>query len=333
MPSIRAAQGRSEGFVLLSNMCARDRRLSGLARGIVYIVLSYPADWVFTIDWLMEQMTDGRQAIRKALNELERYGYLSRRRISRGRGRFEWDQTLSDEPLDGTKPQVVSSGDMRTDETTSENTTSPQVTSSGGNRTDETTSNDAPSPQVTAPASGLTSGDFSSGENRTHETTCGNTTKPQVVSSGGFSSDENRHFIHRDGGPNTVTEDELATTGPPDFAAPLIRALQARGLIGLTWNLNGQWALIAALIEAKGIDAMAAHAAAASTGRQIRTAKYFINGWKSLPPKAPDGTTLPALRPVGGTAPTRRQQELTEKQARQERALARARAKSQGAGA
>lgn len=305
MSSIRAAQGKENGFVMLSNVCARDRRLSGLARGIVYIILSHPTDWVFTIDWLMGEMTEGRKAISNALNELQQFGYLRRDRKFLGRGKFEWNQIISDEPL----PAV--DGELSTTKP------KPQVDSSGQSSHDESSHDE-----------------LSHDDNRTHETTCGNTLFPQVVSSAPSSHDENSADIHKTELPNTVAEDELAgAAGPPEFALPLIRLMQANGLGGIPWSLkSGEWLIVHALIKAKGIEAMTDYAIRTCARKNVSYARYFIPGWKELVNQAPDGSVQPDLRAVGPPPPlTRRQQEQEELQAKRERQMARARARSAGA--
>lgn len=93
MTIIRGPQPR-ENFQILPNATARDRRLSFRARGLLALMLSYPPDWQFNRDWLAAQ-TDGEgvTAVRTALQELEKHGYLVRRRI-RVDGRFAWVQKV-----------------------------------------------------------------------------------------------------------------------------------------------------------------------------------------------------------------------------------------------
>lgn len=96
-----------ENFQILPNATARDRRLSFRARGLLALMLSYPPDWNFNRDWLARQ-TDGEgvNAVRTALQELETYGYLVRRRI-RVNGRFEWVQRVYVTAQDGTADQPI----------------------------------------------------------------------------------------------------------------------------------------------------------------------------------------------------------------------------------
>lgn len=78
------------------------------------------------------------------------------------------------------------------------------------------------------------------------------------------------------------------------------------------WEGNG-WFPIIAIIRRSGIDAMVdhAHRAAASARSPVTSAKYFLPGWKELPPKPPEDTPArkppTRLRAVGGyTSPEER---------------------------
>ncbi|WP_326806700.1 hypothetical protein OHB04_02585 [Streptomyces sp. NBC_01775] len=70
------------------------------------------------------------------------------------------------------------------------------------------------------------------------------------------------------------------------------------------WEGNG-WFPIIAIIHRCGVDAMVDYALRASgnSQRPIASAKYFLPGWKELPPKPPEGTAArkpaPHLRAVG----------------------------------
>lgn len=90
----------NSGFLLIRNDVLRDRRLSYRARGLLCAMLSYPDDWQFNRDWLAGQSErEGQAAVRTALQELERYGYLKReRRKDSQTGKFGWEHVLYDTP-------------------------------------------------------------------------------------------------------------------------------------------------------------------------------------------------------------------------------------------
>lgn len=102
--SVRAAEGK---FVQIANDALQDGRLSFRARGILALVLSMPPDQHLTAKWLEAQAPDGREAVRSALRELERFGYFLRRRRPGIGGHWEWEQVISDAPLTDESPQVA----------------------------------------------------------------------------------------------------------------------------------------------------------------------------------------------------------------------------------
>jgi hypothetical protein len=77
----------SSNFTIIDNAVIRDSRISLRARGLHHLLLSFPHDWEISIEWLLTQCSEGRNAIYAALAELEESGYL-RRYFSRDRGRF-----------------------------------------------------------------------------------------------------------------------------------------------------------------------------------------------------------------------------------------------------
>jgi hypothetical protein len=91
--SVRAAEGK---FVQISNAALQDERLSWSARGILAFVLSLPPDQHLTAAWLEKQSPDGREQVRSALRELERFGYYHRDRRPGLGGHWEWEQIISD---------------------------------------------------------------------------------------------------------------------------------------------------------------------------------------------------------------------------------------------
>lgn len=74
-----------ERFTVLGNDMLRDARLSFRARGVLGYMLSLPGDWSVSSVNLAAAGTEGRDAIRAALRELEEVGHVLRRR-ERGEG-------------------------------------------------------------------------------------------------------------------------------------------------------------------------------------------------------------------------------------------------------
>lgn len=80
------------GYTTVNNFICKDKRLSWKAKGIWLYAFSRPDDWEFNQADLINQATDGREAVRSGLSELEEAGYLHREQ-KRANGQFsnaEW---------------------------------------------------------------------------------------------------------------------------------------------------------------------------------------------------------------------------------------------------
>lgn len=86
----------------------------------------------------------------------------------------------------------------------------------------------------------------------------------------------------------------------PTGARPLVDALTAAGIL-VRWNLStSEWFVIDALIKRTGVAALAAYAEKQAAAKDISYAKYFLPGWRELPPLPEAGTVRPPLRAVAG---------------------------------
>lgn len=64
------------GFAQVANGALRDRRLSWKARGVLAFALSHSDGYEATETWLIAASDrDGRDSVRSALRELEKFGY------------------------------------------------------------------------------------------------------------------------------------------------------------------------------------------------------------------------------------------------------------------
>ena len=99
-------QKRKERFSIVDNKVIEDERLSFKARGLLIYMLSKPDDWKFHTEELVKHSSqDGVSAVRTALKEIEKYGYLTRKRERSTKGTFtSQDWLLVDTP--SIAPQV-----------------------------------------------------------------------------------------------------------------------------------------------------------------------------------------------------------------------------------
>lgn len=92
-----------------------------------------------------------------------------------------------------------------------------------------------------------------------------------------------------------------ASSDGPQIAEPvrpLVDAMSAAGMV-VSWELApAEWLLLQALIERCGVQVLVDHAGGAwqAARTRVRSARYFLAGWRSLP-------TLPSTPPTTGHGP------------------------------
>lgn len=87
---------------MLPNCTLRDNRLSLKTRAILAIMFSLPEDWDYTAAGLSAICGAGRDAVRSALRELEKFGYLTRVQRHDESGHFGRNEYIvTDEPSEG----------------------------------------------------------------------------------------------------------------------------------------------------------------------------------------------------------------------------------------
>ena len=77
---------RTHNYTVMSNYHLRDKSLSLKAKGLLSQMLSLPEDWDYTLAGLARINAEGRDAIRAAVRELERAGYIRRSRVRDDKG-------------------------------------------------------------------------------------------------------------------------------------------------------------------------------------------------------------------------------------------------------
>ncbi len=79
---------KTRDFTIMSNHHLKNKNLSLKAKGLLSYMLSLPEDWNYTIGGLTVVCMEGRDAIREAVKELERQGYVVRTRVRDEQGRL-----------------------------------------------------------------------------------------------------------------------------------------------------------------------------------------------------------------------------------------------------
>ena len=69
---------RTNNYTVMSNYHLRDKNLSLKAKGLLSQMLSLPEDWDYTLAGLARINAEGKDAIRAAVVELEKAGYIKK---------------------------------------------------------------------------------------------------------------------------------------------------------------------------------------------------------------------------------------------------------------
>ena len=85
---------RTRDYTVMSNHHLRDKRLSLKAKGLLSQMLSLPDDWDYTLSGLACINRESKDAIRYAVNELERAGYVQRRQTTDTNGKFSVNEYI-----------------------------------------------------------------------------------------------------------------------------------------------------------------------------------------------------------------------------------------------
>ena len=108
----------NENYTTMANYHLRDSRLSLRAMGLMSKMLSLPDDWDYSVAGLTKIVKEGREAVRKALQELESAGYLIREQSRQGGSFAGYDYTLFEQPQAGAgspSPKKPSTGNPSTE--------------------------------------------------------------------------------------------------------------------------------------------------------------------------------------------------------------------------
>ena len=90
---------RNKGYTVMSNHHLRNKELSLKAKGLLSQMLSLPEDWDYTLKGLSLINREKIDAIREAIKELERAGYIVRSRERDEKGRLRGaDYVIYEQP-------------------------------------------------------------------------------------------------------------------------------------------------------------------------------------------------------------------------------------------
>ena len=85
---------KTKDYTVMSNYHLRDRSLSLKAKGLLSLMLSLPEDWDYTLTGLAKINQEGKDAIRAAVVELERAGYIYRCQTVDKAGKFSSNEYI-----------------------------------------------------------------------------------------------------------------------------------------------------------------------------------------------------------------------------------------------
>lgn len=95
---------KTKDYTVMSNAHFREKKMSLKAKGLLSQMMSLPDDWDYSIMGLTTLSKDGKDSVMSALNELEKFGYLKRTRLTDEHGRFAgYDYDIFEQPQ-GEKP-------------------------------------------------------------------------------------------------------------------------------------------------------------------------------------------------------------------------------------
>lgn len=89
---------KTEDYTVMSNTHLRDVNMSLKAKGMLSMMLSLPPTWDYSINGLVAICKEEATAIRSALTELEKLGYLIRVQKRDENGHFDYEYNIYEEP-------------------------------------------------------------------------------------------------------------------------------------------------------------------------------------------------------------------------------------------
>lgn len=85
---------KTRDFTVMSNHHLRNKNLSLRAKGLLSVMLSLPEEWDYTLKGLAHISKEGVDAIRSAIKELEKSGYIERHRKRNKKGQLKTSEYI-----------------------------------------------------------------------------------------------------------------------------------------------------------------------------------------------------------------------------------------------
>lgn len=85
---------KTRDFTVMSNHHLRNKNLSLRAKGLLSVMLSLPEEWDYTLKGLAHISKKGVDAIRSAIKELEKFGYIERHRKRNKKGQLKTSEYI-----------------------------------------------------------------------------------------------------------------------------------------------------------------------------------------------------------------------------------------------
>lgn len=94
---------KTSNYTVMSNYHLKDRCLSLKAKGLLSLMLSLPDDWDYSIGGLCAICIESESAVKSALNELKKRGYLKVTKLMPNQtstGRIEYEYNIFEQPYE-----------------------------------------------------------------------------------------------------------------------------------------------------------------------------------------------------------------------------------------
>ena len=105
---------KNRGYTVMSNHHLRNKDLSLKAKGLLSQMLSLPENWDYTLKGLSLINRESIDAIRTAVWELEKAGYITRQQNRDGKGKMaDMVYTIYEQPQPGQRQRMKNSRDWK----------------------------------------------------------------------------------------------------------------------------------------------------------------------------------------------------------------------------